>query len=235
MEKNNEDPGCINSIKLSMLKFRNDLNFGRKSISAKTITEIIQPQKSTEVSSSRSRIESIYKDVLHIPTKDLAIELTAYFSSLLKDVTTHELIHIAIHDVSIGHIQSLIHEWTRLSYLIPTDIIMKRKDKSERKQSIKYFIKLAYEFIQLNNFHAVFAIIAGLNHSSVQRLKNIWKRKYLYMLNELEQQFSLTNNFNHYRQLLRKQSRSIPYLGLITSDIKHLLERTLVNNDGWIE
>jgi hypothetical protein len=238
MKKHNEDSGIINTIKLSVIKFKTDPTLGRNSISARTVTEIMTFKKEEPAISSRPKLESVITDIIQIPPKELACYLTHHYSQILKNVSMHEYLYMALHDECnkeyIPNLIKMIEEFTKISYLIPSDILLKRKDKRERVKFIKYILKVATETKDIGNYHAFFAIIAGLNHVSVRRIKTLWKEgsKSLKHLTELEDIISMTSNFIKYRTLLKKSPRAIPYIGLLTSDLKHLLEKKLILDDG---
>ena len=241
MKKNGENQGIINALNLGLLRFDVDPALGRRSISAKTVSEIStvdQRKDSTRgkdaPSSSRSHFDSTYEDVIEIPYKDLALYITQVFADILRHVSIHEFIYMAIHgkcDAAFTpNLGRLVEEFTRLSYMIPTDILTKRRNNDERKTYIRYMIRVANELLELGNFHGVFAVVAGLNHISVQRLKKLWKKDSTNKkdLDKLEVVIDPHKNFAIYRDLLRRSTRAVPYTGLVVSDIIHLLENQLI-------
>ena len=237
MEKYKENSGYINTIKLSVIKFKTNPSFGRKSVSEKTVTEITKIKKDDHDLSSRNNIQSLINTISEINPRELALYITYCFNDIIKNMNIHEIIYCTLNDKCDSkytpELSKLIEIFTKLSYVIPTEILMKCKCKKERSKFIKFILKLGFELKELKNFHALFAIVAGLNHSSIQRIKNLWKKKSKNTigLTDLENIISPTMNYNFYRNLIKNLSindNSIPYLGLITSDIKHLLEQQLV-------
>jgi len=98
---------------------------------------------------------------------------------------------------------------------------------------VEYFVTLAEKLLSLANFDGAAAVIAGLNHSSILRLKSLWNNlneKVLEKFNEIDALFSPQQNFSHYRELLQQLPPStpcIPYHGLIPSSVL-IPERTFL-------
>lgn len=237
MEKYKENSGYINTIKLSVIKFKTDPSFGRKSVSEKTVTEITKIKRDDHDLSTRNNVQCLINNISEINSRELALYITYCFNDIIKNMNIHELLYCTLNDKCDNkytpELNKLVEIFTKLSYVIPTEILMKCKSKKERSKFIKFILKLGFELKELRNFHALFAIVAGLNHSSIQRIKNLWKKKSknTIRLNDLENIISPSMNYNFYRNLIKNLSPTdncIPYLGLITSDIKHLLEQKLV-------
>ncbi len=75
----------------------------------------------------------------------------------------------------------------------------------------------------LNNFSTLFAVLAGLNSTTIQRLKNTWavlNPKYRLLMDRLREVIEHTKNHAAYRARLREVTEPcLPFLGLILSDI----------------
>ena len=55
-------------------------------------------------------------------------------------------------------------------------VLFDTQSVSKRVKCVKQLIKVALICRQLNNFNALFAIISGLSHQTIQRLKQLWER-----------------------------------------------------------
>lgn len=243
MEKYNEDSAFINAIKLHSIHYKvgNNIPY-TKSISLKSINEISyvirnNPDKS-KFSSARQSTVDFNRDIKFVNSKDFAFELTRRFSELLLKISTHELVYASMYDniesFMAPNICALTAEFNKMSYLVPTEILVRKRDNSGRKKVLVKFIKFAKELMKLGNYHAVFAITSGLNHNSIQRIKSLWKikRKHKTSFDELNKFTSSKNNFSYYRNFIKQRKATIiPYIGIIKSDIKHMLEIKLINTE----
>ena len=88
-----------------------------------------------------------------------------------------------------NNINELINLFEKISYFVPTEVLINNWDNKIRTRIIIKLIKIANNFKDLDNYHCLFAIMAGLNHCSVIRLTNIWqiKKKYIELFNELNE------------------------------------------------
>tara|TARA_R110002050_G_scaffold116145_2_gene232452 strand:- start:412 stop:630 length:219 start_codon:yes stop_codon:yes gene_type:complete len=60
------------------------------------------------------------------------------------------------------------------------------------------FVNVMEEVFKSNNFFTAMAIISGLNHSAVQRMKKTWKalpEKYQKELTRIEEELSFSSSF----------------------------------------
>lgn len=239
MEESGEDAGCINSIKLNLLKYKVDYGLNsRKVISARTVSEITYKPK-FESLSARPLLETIIKNISALNPKDIALELTRQHSELMGKINIHELICASIYDKYNGDdcpiLFKLINDFLKVSYYIPTEILTRRKNSQDDQiEFVKKMIKVAFECKELNNYQDFFAIVAGLNNKSIQRLKYLWKSKQDHSKKflEFEELITPSHNYKNYRKIIDSigSNNVIPYIGLISSDIKHLLENEIYDS-----
>ncbi|KAI9203102.1 ras guanine nucleotide exchange factor domain-containing protein [Polychytrium aggregatum] len=128
-------------------------------------------------------------------------------------------------------LQNMINSFNTVSFWAATEICT-QPDPQQRAKIAERLIAVAKECRRLNNFSTSFAIISGLNNSSVSRLKATWELvepKRARQLKELEEFFNPQCNFRTYRaELDLLDSRNyplIPILGLFMKDL-------LFINDG---
>lgn len=95
-----------------------------------------------------------------------------------------------------------------------------------RSKIIKQFIKIARHCKECKNFNSVFAIISGLGHASVSRLRLTWEKlptKYQKLFNDLQDLMDPSRNMSKYRQLVVMelvQKRSIiPFYPVVKKDL----------------
>ncbi|KAH8283637.1 hypothetical protein KR018_010331, partial [Drosophila ironensis] len=110
-----------------------------------------------------------------------------------------------------------------------------------RMKIVKQFIKIARHCKDCRNFNSMFAIISGLGHGAVSRLRQTWEKlpsKYLRLFNDLQDLMDPSRNMSKYRQLvsaeLLAQHPIIPFYPIVKKDLTfiHLGNDTRV--DGLI-
>ncbi len=184
-------------------------------------------------------------NIKELSPQEIALELTRKFAYIVEKITYHELLYVAQHDNKynkyenelITPIEVLIDDFHKLSYIVFYSILVDDKNDIARIKTLKHILKICEELKNLNNFHALFAIIAALNNSIIQRLDNLWKnKKFNNVLVELTEMINPCNNYRNYRNLVKKNIKNnmVPYIGLTICDIKHVLECPLYdipNND----
>ncbi|XP_034471604.1 rap guanine nucleotide exchange factor 2 isoform X2 [Drosophila innubila] len=110
-----------------------------------------------------------------------------------------------------------------------------------RMKIVKQFIKIARHCKECRNFNSMFAIISGLGHGAVSRLRLTWEKlpsKYQRLFNDLQDLMDPSRNMSKYRQLvsaeLLAQHPIIPFYPIVKKDLTfiHLGNDTRV--DGLI-
>jgi len=120
-------------------------------------------------------------------------------------------------------IARLVNHFNCIANWVAQEIIT-QQEKKRQSQVLKRFIKIGSKCLKINNFNAAMEISAGLNGSSVQRLKQVWNELPENVAASFSQIDTITNpgkNYYNYRTELKKQERpSLPYFG------KPLLQHT---------
>ncbi|XP_042235626.1 rap guanine nucleotide exchange factor 2-like isoform X6 [Homarus americanus] len=107
----------------------------------------------------------------------------------------------------------------------------------KRSKTIKQFIKVARQCKECKNFNSMFAILSGLGHGAVSRLKQTWERlpsKYQRMYQEMQELMDPSRNMSKYRNLVQNeniQSPIIPFYPVVARDLTFTHE----GNDDKIE
>ncbi|XP_028968798.1 rap guanine nucleotide exchange factor 2 [Galendromus occidentalis] len=107
-----------------------------------------------------------------------------------------------------------------------------------RMRTVKQFIKLARYFREFKNFNSMFAILSGLGHQAVSRLKNTWDKlpsKYHRIFQDLQELMDPSRNMCRYRTLVtRLHPPLIPFYPVVHKDLSfiHFGNDTLV--DGLV-
>ncbi|VEN33718.1 unnamed protein product [Callosobruchus maculatus] len=106
-----------------------------------------------------------------------------------------------------------------------------------RMKIIKQFIKVARQCKECKNFNSMFAIISGLGHGAVSRLRQSWDKlpgKYQRVFSELQQLMDPSRNMSKYRQLIsaeQTQPPIIPFYPVVKKDLTFIH----LGNDSKIE
>ncbi|XP_078658603.1 rap guanine nucleotide exchange factor 2-like isoform X9 [Branchiostoma floridae x Branchiostoma belcheri] len=107
----------------------------------------------------------------------------------------------------------------------------------KRMKTIKQFIKIARYCKESKNFNSMFAIISGLGHGSVARLKSTWDKlpsKYEKMFQDLEDVINPSRNMSKYRNLLNSEAAHPPVIPLFPI-IKKDLTFIHLGNDSKVD
>lgn len=169
-------------------------------------------------------------------SKKLAQNLTSIMFDIFIKISPHELIISTINDDCKNgeNIKKIVDFFNKISLWVPTEIIKKITEKEQIKIT-KKFINIAKKCLELNNFLGIFAIVCGLNHNSIQKLKNIWKnnllKRSLKKINRITDPYKNYYNYRFYINNLNLDDPIIPCIGIIQSDLKHLLENDVYQLD----
>ena len=115
-----------------------------------------------------------------------------------------------------------VNRFNKISFWVGTEICTVPQIK-KRVQIVEKFIQVIKVLRELNNFNTLMAIVAGLNHSSVQRLKKTWEAlssRSHTILKEVETLMTPAGNYAAYRDIeKRKYPYFIPFFGLMMKDL----------------
>lgn len=158
--------------------------------------------------------------ILDFDTLELARQLTIMESKLFAAVAPEDLLMTGRKPVpelkALSTLSNQITGWV-------ADGILNEQDAKHRAALLKFYIKLADKCLSLNNFSTLFAVLAGLNSSTIMRLKKTWdvlSVKYRVLMERLQGVIEHTKNHAAYRARLREVTGPcLPFLGLILSDI----------------
>ncbi|CAL1529208.1 unnamed protein product [Lymnaea stagnalis] len=85
----------------------------------------------------------------------------------------------------------------------------------KRTKLLKHFIKIAKHCKDSKNFNSMFAILSGLGHGSISRLKMTWERlpsKYSKLFEDLQSLMDPSRNMAKYRNLINSEHVQPPYI-----------------------
>jgi len=120
------------------------------------------------------------------------------------------------------NLTAYVEHFNRVSFWACTEICT-APDVAKRVQVIEKIIDMLKIFREFNSFNLLMALIAALNHSSVQRLKKTWEvvsNRSLQILHEIEKTLNPIGNYATYREIeSKKYPCFIPFFGLLMKDL----------------
>jgi Rap guanine nucleotide exchange factor 2 len=132
-------------------------------------------------------------------SREIAEQLTLVDASLYARVQPAEFADQSWlkHKERAPTLSVLANRFNQVSFWVATEVLRHSK-VSTQARTVRRFIHVAQELRQLRNYNTLVAIVAGLNHSSIQRLKRCWTRipeKTVTLFEELEELLSPLRNF----------------------------------------
>lgn len=157
---------------------------------------------------------------------ECARQITLHEYSLFKVILPKECLNQAWvkkeKETLAPNVLKMIHWSNDVSGWVISEVLSRDQPK-QRADIIKLFLKIAKHCKDLNNFNAVFEILAGLQSSPVDRLRKTWEKidkVYKQMHKELQLVNSRDKNFSVLRDLLKQSlPPCIPYLGMFLTDL----------------
>lgn len=172
---------------------------------------------------------------LQLNTFELAVQLTLQDYAVFSKIEPTDYIEeLCCAKKEIGDNCSALSEFTELvnreMFWVVCEICREAHSAARRAKIIKHFIKLAKHCHDLRNFNSCFAIIGGLGHGCVSRLRQTWDRlpsKYNRVYETLQTLMDPSRNMSKYRQLVSKFNNNpplIPFYPVVRKDLTFLNE-----------
>ena len=93
--------------------------------------------------------------------------------------------------------------------------LVQENNMIKRSKMVKRFIQISKQCREIQNFNSMFAIVQGLYHPAVKRLKQTWERvpeKYSKLLKDLNDIMDPSRNFSRYRNLIKSDMVKPPLI-----------------------
>lgn len=182
-----------------------------------------------------------HSTLLQIKPRDVAKELTLQDFEVFRSIDPREYIYKLW---NFG--PKLTENLRKFSEIVNKEMfwvvteICSETNLVKRMKLIKAFIKIARHCKECKNYNSLFAIVSGLGHSAVQRLKNTWDKlptKHSKAFEDLQSLMDPSRNMSKYRNLLNGEHGEpplIPFFPVITKDLTfiHLGNDSIV--DGLV-
>lgn len=182
---------------------------------------------------------------LDLSTFELAFQLTIRDYNIFRNVLPTDYVNDIFHRIGGQKDPSHIKEMSALESLVNEEMfwvvheVLQETNLHRRANSLKQFIQTCIHLKELKNYNSLFAIISGLDHTAVARLKQTWAAvspKNRKKFEELKSLMEPSRNFSTYRSLKQKNEVPplIPFVPVIKKDLTfiHLGNDTKV--DGLI-
>ncbi|CAH1794604.1 unnamed protein product [Owenia fusiformis] len=207
---------------------------GRYYLKNNVSTEALVPDDVIEELNKETQIS-----ILSLNTMEVAAQLTLEDFKIFRDVEPTEYVDdIFGLESRYGtlHLKKLIELINKEMFWVVTEVCAE-SNLVKRSKLIKHFIKIARHCKECKNFNSMFAIVSGLGHGSVSRLKNTWERvpsKYMKLYEDMEDLMDPSRNMSKYRNLInseRVQYPMIPFFPVVKKDLTFIH----LGNDSKVE
>ncbi|XP_072176700.1 ras-specific guanine nucleotide-releasing factor RalGPS2-like [Diadema setosum] len=168
-------------------------------------------------------------DMLRVQPEEFATQITLLDLPVFKAITPEELSSCAWSGKTKNNVCPNIVAFTRrfnqVSFWVVHEVLITQMAKA-RAEVIGHFIKIAKKLFDINNFHAVMAIISALHSAPIFRLTKTWNlvhKKEKATCEKLSDLMSEDDN----RQRLRDHMDAVrlpclPYLGMYLQDLVYI-------------
>lgn len=191
-----------------------------------------------EVVQDLERENSVY--FLQLNANEVATQLTNHDFIIFQQVEPTEYIYDLFHleqGQSTEQLLSFGDLVNQEMFWVVTEVCQEH-NLVRRMKIIKQFIKIARHCKECRNFNSMFAIISGLGHASVSRLRSTWDKlpsKYQRLFNDLQDLMDPSRNMSKYRQLVNSELLQhhsiIPFYPVVKKDLTFIH----LGNDTRIE
>ncbi|XP_018335456.1 rap guanine nucleotide exchange factor 2 isoform X2 [Agrilus planipennis] len=176
---------------------------------------------------------------LQLNAVEVAIQLTLQDFSIFRQIEPTEYID-DLFELKSKYGTPMLDQFAALvnreMFWVVTEVCSEH-NPVRRMKIIKQFIKVARQCKECKNFNSMFAIISGLGHGAVSRLRQTWDKlpgKYQRLFAELQQLMDPSRNMSKYRQLVsaeQNQPPIIPFYPVVKKDLTFIH----LGNDSRVE
>ncbi|XP_060082252.1 rap guanine nucleotide exchange factor 6-like isoform X3 [Ylistrum balloti] len=184
-------------------------------------------------------IKEAHISLLQLNTTEVASQITLEDFKVFKDIESSEYVDNLLELKSkygcpnLKKFEDLVNKemfWVVTEVCSESNIV-------RRAKLIKHFIKIARHCKDCKNFNTMFAVVSGLNHSCVDRLRNTWEKvhsKYTKMYNDLKDLMDPSRNMCKYRNLISSdncQPPMLPFFPVVKKDLTFIH----LANDSYVD
>ncbi|KAF4533090.1 hypothetical protein B566_EDAN003810 [Ephemera danica] len=185
------------------------------------VTETLVPDDTSDM------VRESQVHFLHLNAVEVAIQLTLQDFSIFRQIESTEYID-DLFELRSRYGIPMLSEFSALvnreMFWVVTEVCSEH-NLMRRMRIIKQFIKVARQCKECKNFNSMFAIVSGLGHLAVKRLRATWEKlptKYQRLFLDLEDLMDPSRNMSKYRQLIgseQSQPPIIPFYPVVKKDL----------------
>eukprot|EP01117_Protostelium_nocturnum_P001129 TRINITY_DN11449_c0_g1_i1.p1 TRINITY_DN11449_c0_g1~~TRINITY_DN11449_c0_g1_i1.p1 ORF type:complete len:503 (+),score=102.40 TRINITY_DN11449_c0_g1_i1:237-1745(+) len=176
----------------------------------------------------RLRSESI-SDSVRLKVEKLTEVLHLEWISKFKSLKTRHFFDRVWNSKQEKKRKNSLDDITALFNRLSQWVVLAVLNGENRRELLEEIIRMAKNFESKGNYDACMAVVSGLNHYALQRMKNTWNsisEREKFEFENLENLVDPGYNFKGYRESVasHKTPNYIPFLGLILRDLTFLGE-----------
>ncbi|XP_077132456.1 ras-specific guanine nucleotide-releasing factor RalGPS2 isoform X5 [Ranitomeya variabilis] len=212
-----------------------DLMNGQSSITALTTNASEKSSSSESLSDKDSAalkksFDAVVFDVLMVTPEEYAGQITLMDMPVFKAIQPEELSSCGWNKKekysSAPNAVAFTRRFNHVSFWVVREILHAQTLKI-RAEVLSHYIKTAKKLYELNNLHALMAVVSGLQSAPIFRLTKTWallSRKDKTTFEKLEYVVSKEDNYIRLRDYINslKMTPCIPYLGIYLSDLTYI-------------
>ncbi|XP_073989793.1 rap guanine nucleotide exchange factor 2-like isoform X3 [Rhodnius prolixus] len=162
---------------------------------------------------------------LQLNAVEVAVQLTLQDFSIFRQIESTEYVD-DLFNITSRYGTPMLTQFAELvnreMFWVVTEVCSEH-NLVRRSKIIKQFIKVARQCKECKNFNSMFAIISGLGHGAVSRLRMTWDKlpsKYQRLFQDLQQIMDPSRNMSKYRQLVNSGTPPIiPFYPVVKKDL----------------
>uniref|UniRef100_A0A8C4DMW4 Ral GEF with PH domain and SH3 binding motif 2 n=1 Tax=Dicentrarchus labrax TaxID=13489 RepID=A0A8C4DMW4_DICLA len=211
-----------------------DLPNGQSSITttAATVSESSSSESLSDKGSSdlKKSFDAVVFDVLKVTPEEYAGQITLMDAPVFKAIQPEELSSCGWNKKekhsSAPNVVAFTRRFNQTSFWVVREILHAQTLKI-RAEVLSLYIRTAKKLCDMNNLHAVMAVVSSLQSAPIFRLTKTWallSRKDKATFDRLDYLMSKEDNYKRLRDFISSQSMvsCIPYLGMYLSDLTYI-------------
>ncbi|XP_041064520.1 ras-specific guanine nucleotide-releasing factor RalGPS2 isoform X5 [Carcharodon carcharias] len=212
-----------------------DLTNGQSSTIYFTATASERSSSSESLSEKASNdpkksFDAVVFDVLKVTPEEFASQITLMDAPVFKAIQPEELSSCGWNKKekhsSSPNVVAFTRRFNHVSFWVVQEILTAQTLKI-RAEVLSHYVKTAKKLYELNNLHALMAVVSGLQSAPIFRLTKTWallSRKDKTTFEKLEYLVSKEDNYKRLRDYVTslKMTPCIPYLGIYLSDLTYI-------------
>uniref|UniRef100_A0A671V611 Ral GEF with PH domain and SH3 binding motif 2 n=1 Tax=Sparus aurata TaxID=8175 RepID=A0A671V611_SPAAU len=210
-----------------------DLPNGQSSITTATLSEKSSSSESLSDKGSsdlKKSFDAVVFDVLKVTPEEYAGQITLMDAPVFKAIQPEELSSCGWNKKekhsSAPNVVAFTRRFNQTSFWVVREILHAQTLKI-RAEVLSLYIRTAKKLCDMNNLHAVMAVVSALQSAPIFRLTKTWallSRKDKATFDRLDYLMSKEDNYKRLRDFISSQSMvsCIPYLGMYLYDLTYI-------------